>query len=51
MAGELLRVMVGQVTHQWHDIVILDESWVYLYIEHEMMWVSLGEAVPDRGGR
>jgi hypothetical protein len=47
IADELLRVLVGQVTHQWHDIMTLDESWVYLYTEHEM-WASPGETVPDR---
>jgi hypothetical protein len=51
MAGELLRVLSGQVTHQCHDIVTLDESWVYVYTEHEMMWVSPGETVPDKEGQ
>jgi hypothetical protein len=40
MAGGLLRVLAGQVTHQWHDTVALDEPWVYLYTGHELMWVS-----------
>jgi hypothetical protein len=48
MVGELLPVMAGQVTHQWPNIVTLDESWVYLSPEHEMMWASLRETVPDR---
>jgi hypothetical protein len=48
MADELLRVLAGQVTHQWHNIVILDESWFDLYTEHEMTWVSPGEMIPDR---
>jgi hypothetical protein len=48
MVGELLRVLASQVTHQWHNIVALDESWVYLYTEHELIWVSPGETVPNR---
>jgi hypothetical protein len=48
MASELLRVFSGQMTRQWHDIVTLDEAWIHLYPEHELLWVSLGETVPDR---
>jgi hypothetical protein len=48
MAGQLLQVLVGQVTRQWHNIVTLDEPEVDLGTEHEMMWVSPGETVPDR---
>jgi hypothetical protein len=29
MAGEQLRGLSSQMTHQWHDIVKLDEPWVY----------------------
>jgi hypothetical protein len=45
---DLLQVLAGQVTHQWPDIVTLSESWVYLYTEHEMMWASPGETVPNK---
>jgi hypothetical protein len=48
MAGELLRVLAGQVTHQWHDIVAFEESLVYQYTEHEVMWISPGAIVSDR---
>jgi hypothetical protein len=48
MASDLLRVVSGQMTHQWHVIMSLNESWVYLYSEHEMMWVSPRETVPNR---
>jgi hypothetical protein len=48
MAGELLRVLAGQVTHQWHGVVSLGKSWVYLSAEQEMTWVSPGETVPDK---
>jgi hypothetical protein len=37
MAIELLRVLSGQSTRQWHDIVNLDESWIYLFSEHDLM--------------
>jgi hypothetical protein len=36
------------MAHQWHDIVTLDESWIYLYCEHDLMWMAPGEIVPDR---
>jgi hypothetical protein len=48
MTDELLRVRAGQVTHQWHDIVTLNELWAYLYTEHVMMWLSPGKTIPDR---
>jgi hypothetical protein len=35
MAIELLQVLSVQSTRQWHDIVILDESWIYLFSEHQ----------------
>jgi hypothetical protein len=33
---------------QWHDIVTLDESWIYLFSEHDLMWTAPGEIVIDR---
>jgi hypothetical protein len=35
MAIELLQVFSVQSTRQWHDIVTLDESWIYLFSEHQ----------------
>jgi hypothetical protein len=35
MAIELLQVLLVQSTRQWHDIVTLDESWIYLFSEHQ----------------
>jgi hypothetical protein len=35
MAIELLQVLSMQSTRQWHDIVTLDESWIYLFSEHQ----------------
>jgi hypothetical protein len=35
------------MARQWHDIVTLDESWIYLYCEHELVWMAPGEIVPD----
>jgi hypothetical protein len=51
MAGGLLRVLAGHVTLKWHNIVTLYKSWVYVYTEHEMIWVSAGETVSDRERR
>jgi hypothetical protein len=30
MAIELLQVLSVQSTRQWHDIITLNESWIYL---------------------
>jgi hypothetical protein len=35
MAIELLQVLSVQSTRQWHDIVTLDESWIYLFSEQK----------------
>jgi hypothetical protein len=31
-----------------HDIITLDESWIYSFIEHDLMWTAPGEIVVDR---
>jgi hypothetical protein len=48
MAIELLQVLSVQITRQWHDIVTLDESWIYLLSEHDLMWTAPGDIVVDR---
>jgi histone-lysine N-methyltransferase SETMAR len=50
MAGELLRVLWVQDTRQWHDLVMLDESWFDLRSEHDLMWTAPREIVLDREG-
>jgi hypothetical protein len=47
IATELLQVLSVQSTRQWHDIVALDESWIYLFSEHDLMCTSPGEIVVD----
>jgi hypothetical protein len=48
MAIELLQVFSMQSMRQWHDIVTLDESWIYLSRWHDLMWIAPGESVVDR---
>jgi histone-lysine N-methyltransferase SETMAR len=48
VAIKLLQVLSVQSTRQWHDIVILEESWIYLFSEHDLMWTAPGEIVIDR---
>jgi hypothetical protein len=48
MVIELLQVLSVQNMRQWHDIVTLDESWIYLFNEHDLMWTAPGEIVVDR---
>jgi hypothetical protein len=40
MAIELFQVLSVQNTRQWHDSVTLDESWIYLFSEHDLMWTA-----------
>jgi hypothetical protein len=48
MAIELLQVLSVQSTHQWHNIVTLDEPWIYLFSEYDLMWTAPGEIIVDR---
>jgi hypothetical protein len=48
MAIELLQVLSVQSARQWHGIVTLYESWIYLFSEHDLMWTTPGEVVVDR---
>jgi hypothetical protein len=50
MAIKLLQVLWVQSARkwQWHDIVTLDESWIYLFSEHDLMWTAPGEIVVDK---
>jgi hypothetical protein len=48
MAIELLQVLSVQSTRQWHDIITLDQSWIYLFSEHDLIWTAPGEIVVDR---
>jgi hypothetical protein len=48
MAIKLLQVFSVQSTHQWHGTVTLDQSWIYLFSEHDLMWTTPGEIVVDR---
>jgi hypothetical protein len=45
---ELLEVLSVQSTRQWHDIVTLDECWIYLLSEHDLMLTAPGEIVVDK---
>jgi hypothetical protein len=48
MAVELLQVLSVQNTRHWHDIVTLDESWIYLFSDHDLIWTAPAEIVVDR---
>jgi hypothetical protein len=37
-----------QSSRQWHDIVTLDELWIHLFSEHDLMWTVPGEIIVDR---
>jgi hypothetical protein len=48
---ELLNFLRKKQWRGWHDILTLDESWLYLSTDYERIWMSLGEKVPDRERR
>jgi hypothetical protein len=48
MAIKLLQVLSVESTCQWHDIIIFEEWWIYVFSEHNLMWTAPGEIVVDR---
>jgi hypothetical protein len=44
----LLTILRAQETRVWHDIVILDESWFYYMIDHQVIELPRDGKVPDR---
>jgi hypothetical protein len=48
MAIETLQVLSVQSTRQWHEIVTLDELWIYLFNEYDLMWTAPREIGVDR---
>jgi hypothetical protein len=48
MEIKLLQVLSMQSMRQWHDIVTLDESWLYLFSQYDLMWTAPGKIVVDR---
>jgi hypothetical protein len=45
MAIKLVQVLSVQGMRQWHDIVTLDESWIYLFSEYDLIWTAPEEIV------
>jgi hypothetical protein len=45
---ELLQVLSVKSRRHWHDIITLDESWIHLFSEHDLMWTARREIVVDR---
>jgi hypothetical protein len=48
LACELLPVLSVQNARQWHEVITLDESWVNLPSDHDLVWMTPGEIVSDR---
>jgi hypothetical protein len=48
MAIELLQVLSVQSPRQRRNIVTLDESCIYLFSEHDLIWTVPGEIAVDR---
>jgi hypothetical protein len=48
---EFLSILDSQKRSAWHGIVTLDEHWLYIRTEHELIWLLPGEDVPEREPR
>jgi histone-lysine N-methyltransferase SETMAR len=51
LSQELLPMLERQKQRSWHDIVTLDESWLYLNTDHELMWIQPDGEIPERERR
>jgi hypothetical protein len=45
---QLLSVLERQERRSWHDMVTLDESWFYLSVDHELIWLQPDEKTAER---
>jgi hypothetical protein len=41
-----MRILEVQRDRAWHDIVTLDESWLYLSADYEFVWLPRDEKFP-----
>jgi hypothetical protein len=48
LSRELLRVLQRQQTRGWHNIMTLDELWLYLSPDSDRIWLTPEQPVPDR---
>jgi hypothetical protein len=45
---ELLRRLESAQANEWQSFMTLDESWFYLSMSHETLWVKAGQQPPER---
>jgi hypothetical protein len=48
LSRELLSMLHQEEARDWHNIITLDESWFCLCTDHELIWLTPGEMVPER---
>jgi hypothetical protein len=48
LSRRLSRMLEVQRDRVWHDIITLNESWVYLSTTYEFVWLPRDEKVPER---
>jgi hypothetical protein len=48
LSEELLSILKSQKRRVWHNIVTLDESWLYFRIDHELISLQPSEEAPER---
>jgi hypothetical protein len=48
LSRRLLRMLEVQRDRAWQDIVTLDESWFYLNMDYEFVWIPRDEKIRER---
>jgi hypothetical protein len=48
LCRELPKMLQRQQTRRWHDALTLDESWLEFSTDHERIWLTSEQPVPDR---
>jgi hypothetical protein len=50
LSRELFSMLDQEETRDWHNIIMLGESWFYLCTDHELIWLAPGEMVRRENG-
>jgi hypothetical protein len=45
---QLLSVLKQQERRSWDDTMTLNESWFYLNMDYELIWLQPDEEIPER---
>jgi hypothetical protein len=48
MSRVFLRALRIQAARSWHDIIAIDQPWVDVMTDYELLWLAQGQEAPER---